>query len=457
MVRVSGREYNGLLESPCYQRGALSCVSCHSMHDERSRSAARARPRRRRGLHAVPRRHRRRTSRRTRTTAPARRDRRATTAICRTRPTALARDAQPSDQRPARTGDRSTTGRPNACNLCHLDRTLAWTAAALARWYGTPAPPLSGEQRTVAASVLDVARGDAGRARADRVEHGLERGARGVRQRLDGALLIELLGDDYAAIRYIAYRSLRRISGFADSNMTTSARPKPASRRSARRASAGRIGRLRRDRRPSCCYERDGRFQRGELERLRRRARRRRPDVPRRMSDRTTTTIAGFSCATCVAGWVALLTVRRARHRARGASRLQGALVPRCRHREPALLVDAGARARRRARPGQPRARGRLPALAAAGCSGTASARSWSAPGSCPAASSSAASSSTAAIRVSAPCCSAGRAARPVRAGAHRARLLRIAPAMTSAPPTPRSAAPLTTSGVASCASSNVA
>ena len=32
MVRVSGREYNGLIESPCYQRGEMSCVSCHSMH-----------------------------------------------------------------------------------------------------------------------------------------------------------------------------------------------------------------------------------------------------------------------------------------------------------------------------------------------------------------------------------------------------------------------------------------
>ena len=32
MVRVSGREYNGLIESPCYQRGELSCLSCHAMH-----------------------------------------------------------------------------------------------------------------------------------------------------------------------------------------------------------------------------------------------------------------------------------------------------------------------------------------------------------------------------------------------------------------------------------------
>ncbi|MCA9689722.1 MAG: hypothetical protein KC636_08930, partial [Myxococcales bacterium] len=32
MVRVSGREFNGLAESPCYQRGQLSCLTCHSMH-----------------------------------------------------------------------------------------------------------------------------------------------------------------------------------------------------------------------------------------------------------------------------------------------------------------------------------------------------------------------------------------------------------------------------------------
>ena len=35
-IMVGGREYNGLLESPCYQRGSgtrkMSCVSCHSMH-----------------------------------------------------------------------------------------------------------------------------------------------------------------------------------------------------------------------------------------------------------------------------------------------------------------------------------------------------------------------------------------------------------------------------------------
>ncbi|PYL01067.1 MAG: hypothetical protein DME19_02965 [Verrucomicrobia bacterium] len=33
MVRVSGRDYNGLLESPCYKGGKFSCLSCHSLHE----------------------------------------------------------------------------------------------------------------------------------------------------------------------------------------------------------------------------------------------------------------------------------------------------------------------------------------------------------------------------------------------------------------------------------------
>ena len=53
-------------------------------------------------------------------------------------------------------------GRPNACNLCHLDKTLAWTADALNRQYGQPIPELSAEQKEIAAGVLWALQGDAG-------------------------------------------------------------------------------------------------------------------------------------------------------------------------------------------------------------------------------------------------------------------------------------------------------
>ncbi len=38
MVRVTGREYNGLIESPCFQHGGLTCVSCHTMHPSTGQS-----------------------------------------------------------------------------------------------------------------------------------------------------------------------------------------------------------------------------------------------------------------------------------------------------------------------------------------------------------------------------------------------------------------------------------
>ena len=54
------------------------------------------------------------------------------------------------------------TGRPNACNLCHLDKTLQWTADHLQEWYATPSVPLDHDQQTVSASLLWLLRGDAG-------------------------------------------------------------------------------------------------------------------------------------------------------------------------------------------------------------------------------------------------------------------------------------------------------
>ena len=32
-IRIAGREYNGLLESPGHDTGELTCLSCHSMHE----------------------------------------------------------------------------------------------------------------------------------------------------------------------------------------------------------------------------------------------------------------------------------------------------------------------------------------------------------------------------------------------------------------------------------------
>ena len=53
-------------------------------------------------------------------------------------------------------------GRPNACNLCHLNQTLAWTADKLHTWYNQPMPELSAEDQNVAAGAQWIIKGDAG-------------------------------------------------------------------------------------------------------------------------------------------------------------------------------------------------------------------------------------------------------------------------------------------------------
>ena len=107
------------------------------------------------------------------------------------------------------------TGRPNACNLCHVDKTLAWTGAALREWYDLPTPPLRDDERTVSAALLWAMRGDAG-------QRALTAWALGwaPAQEASGTSwmvphLAELLNDPYEAVRYIAYRSLRTLPGYA--------------------------------------------------------------------------------------------------------------------------------------------------------------------------------------------------------------------------------------------------
>jgi hypothetical protein len=111
---------------------------------------------------------------------------------------------------------RSTleTGRPNACNLCHLDQTLEWTARHLADWTGKPAPALPAEHRSVSLAALLMTRGDVAQ-RALVAANAANPDARAVSG--TGALvphLLELLDDPYPAVREIAARSLRSMPEF---------------------------------------------------------------------------------------------------------------------------------------------------------------------------------------------------------------------------------------------------
>ncbi|MHB8520090.1 MAG: multiheme c-type cytochrome [Limisphaerales bacterium] len=215
MVRVSGRDYNGLIESPCYQRGNMTCLSCHSMHQSAPDAQVAARM----------------TS---------------NEACLQCHAAFRKKIAEHSHHQPGSTGTECynchmpfttyglmkairshqitsptvqsslQTGRPNACNLCHLDKSLDWTARYLKDWYGTTRPQLDMENRTISAALLWLLRGDAGQ-RALIAWHmgwGPARQASG--QRWLAPFLAQLLEDPYATVRYIAHRSLRQLAGFND-------------------------------------------------------------------------------------------------------------------------------------------------------------------------------------------------------------------------------------------------
>jgi hypothetical protein len=108
----------------------------------------------------------------------------------------------------------AATGRPNACNLCHLDMTLAWTSEHLESWYGAPRTAPGEDDAAVAASLLWALRGDA----AQRVIVAQALGWAPA-QEISGTgwmpfYLAQLMEDPYEAVRFIAYRSLRGLPGF---------------------------------------------------------------------------------------------------------------------------------------------------------------------------------------------------------------------------------------------------
>jgi HEAT repeat protein len=79
--------------------------------------------------------------------------------------------------------------------------------------------------------------------------------------------LIELLDDEYSAVRYIAYHSLRGISGFEDFEYDYVGTEE--ARWAAQREALARLSRAHKPAaRAELLFDADGRFARGELERL---------------------------------------------------------------------------------------------------------------------------------------------------------------------------------------------
>lgn len=229
-IRVSGREYNGLLDSPCFRDAeaperTLSCFSCHAMHktaddprtvaewaDTHQVSAGmdgdEACLQCHEPLRADPAAHTRH--------APDSAGSRCYNCHMPYTSYGLLKAIRSHTVGSPSAAETVQLGRPNACNLCHLDKTVAWTAEALDEWYDVPVPPMRNGDRTVAAGLRWMLSGDAGLRALTAWSMGW-----GPAQEASGTTwmvphLGEALGDPYDAVRFIAGRSLGSLPGFAD-------------------------------------------------------------------------------------------------------------------------------------------------------------------------------------------------------------------------------------------------
>jgi len=233
MVRVSGRELNGVIESPCYQGGRFSCLSCHSMHDSdpADQLAARAK-----GNGACTQCHDQfRTA--DAVTAHTRHAAGSAGSECynchmpHTTYGILKAIRSHQISSPSVRDDRAS-GRPNACNLCHLDKTLSWTAGHLSAWFGQPAPDLAGPETNLSHAVRLALSGDAGQRVLLAWHLSWSPALQASGSEWVTPVLAQLLDDPYAAIRCVAERSLKALAAMPDGvyDYTIDPRRRPAAR-----------------------------------------------------------------------------------------------------------------------------------------------------------------------------------------------------------------------------------
>ncbi len=224
MVRVTGRELNGTMASPCAKGGHFSCLSCHEMHPDKTGKAERAgwtsdqlKPRMETDQ-ACLQCHEGIKAKLTAHTHHAAGSAGSSCYNCHMPHTTygLLRAIRSHQVSSPTVRESTEHGRPNACNLCHLDQPLAWTAGKLAEWYGQKPPALAPDDRELSAGVQWLLKGDAAQRALVAWSMGWAPAQRASGSDWMYPFLIFTLNDPYAAVRFVSWKSLQTLPGFAD-------------------------------------------------------------------------------------------------------------------------------------------------------------------------------------------------------------------------------------------------
>jgi predicted CXXCH cytochrome family protein len=211
-------EFNGMALSPCYQngKGNLSCLSCHTMHGDDPNFLLKPGMKTNEACYQCHAEYRARLTEHTKHPADS------AGSLC-------YNCHMPHQVYSLLTTHRSHrieipdvksslgTGKPNACALCHLDKSLGWVQDQLDGWSDRQRknrPALSDDEKAISSALLMLAKGDA-RTRvvvAGAFSNPAAQKASGVDWY--GPFLTRLMAEDrYPAVRYLAYRGLRSVPG----------------------------------------------------------------------------------------------------------------------------------------------------------------------------------------------------------------------------------------------------
>ncbi len=223
MVRVTGREFNGTQASPCFKGGKFSCLSCHELHPADTRPEAleewRTTKQMGPGMETNQACLQCHQDKKTKVAAHSHHAAESSGSNCYNchmphTTYGLLRSIRSHQISSPSVRASTEYGRPNACNLCHLDQTLAWTAAKLDEWYGQKAPALTPDDRELSAGVQWLLKGDAGQRMLIAWAMGWAPAQKASGSAWLYPFLIFELNDPYAAVRFGAWKSLQTLPGF---------------------------------------------------------------------------------------------------------------------------------------------------------------------------------------------------------------------------------------------------
>lgn len=218
-MRVGGREYLAMVASPCFTHDTpdaqMSCLSCHSMHHAEPNDQLAADME---GNQACLQCHASYSENIEQHTHHASSSQGSQCYNCHMPHTSFALLKAMRSHRVVSPSVAASVadGQPNGCNQCHLDKTLAWTAEYLTRWYDIPSPTLTPDESNISASVQWLLKGDAAQRAIAAWTFGWPAAWEASGDQWEAAILAQLLNDPYDAVRYVSFDSLRKLPGYDD-------------------------------------------------------------------------------------------------------------------------------------------------------------------------------------------------------------------------------------------------